>query len=151
MSIQTTRVRILTEAILKKNLQRGILPDSQEFIWQLEQALKDAGKNNAAFRFKPYRQTEIIQSSKYNADNQIIREDLLTLYQNLAGLHALLNKHYQYFDTEKQKLEKQIDVLENRLREHIHNANRAGILPYAYDTFQDTKKVNLDACTDVFV
>ena len=151
MSIQTTRVRILTEAILKKNLQRGILPDSQEFIWQLEQALKDAGKNSAAFRFKPYRQTEVIQSSKYNTDNQIIRQDLLTLYQNLAELHGLLNKHYQYFDTEKQKLEKQIDVLENRLREHIHNANRAGVLPYAYDTFQDTSKVNLGACSDVFV
>lgn len=151
MSIQTTRVRILTEAILKKNLQRGILPDSQEFIWQLEQALKDAGKNSAAFRFRPYRETEVVQSSKYNSDNRVIREDLLTLYQNLAGLHALLNKHYQYFDTEKQKLEKQIDILENRLREHIHNANRAGILPYAYDTFHDTSKVNLDACSDVFV
>lgn len=151
MSIQNTRIRLLTEEILKRNLQQGLLPDSQEFIWQLEQALREAGRNGASFRFRPYRNTEVAQSQKYNQDNQRIQRDLEALYQNLGGLHAALNKHYQYFDTEKNKLEKQMDVLENRLKAHIQNAGRPGILPYAYDTFDDTTKVDLANSQDVFV
>ena len=151
MSIQSTRVKILTEELLKHNLQRGILPDSELFIWQLEQALKEAGNNHASFKFKPYRNTEIASSQKYNQDNIRISRDFQTLYQNLSGLISSVNKEYQYFSTEKEKLEKQLDVLENQLKAYIQNSSRPGILPYAYDVFDDTSKVDFSACKDIFV
>lgn len=151
MSIQNKRVEYLTELLLKKNLQDGILPDSKEFIWQLNQALRDVNYNKASFKFKPYRNTEIASSARYNKDNQLIYRDLLVLYKNMTTVHQILNKQYQNFVVEREKLEKQLDVLENRLRQFIQNNNRPGLLPYTYDTFDDTDKINLEETTRLFV
>ena len=151
MSIQNNRLTYLTDHLLKHNLQRGVLPDSQEFIWQLEQALTKAGRNQNAFHFTPYRRTEVAMSNKLNTDHKIIHEDLSVLYSNLKELNAELNKEHHYFITEKGKLEKQIDILENRLRQHLQNTARLESLPYAYDVFDDTSKVNLTLTENLLV
>ena len=151
MSIQNTRIELLTNKLLKQNLQRGILPDSQEFIWQLEQALSEAGRNDNAFKFKSYRKNEIAMSGKLNKDHEVIHDDLSILYSNLKELNASLNKEHQYFLTEKGKIEKEIDILNNYLRQYIQNTARMESLPYAYDTFDDTNKVNLNDSRDIII
>ena len=95
MSIQNKRVEYLTEMLLQRNLQNGMLPDSKEFIWQLNQAMRDARYDKPSFKFKPYRNTEIVQSSRYNTDNDRVYNDLLVLYRNIVSVHQLLNKQYQ--------------------------------------------------------
>ena len=52
MSIQNKRIALLTEQILKRNLQQGILPNSREFVWQLNQALRKSGGANLLSLFK---------------------------------------------------------------------------------------------------
>lgn len=151
MSIQNKRIALLTDIILKQNLQKGILPDSREFIWQLNQALRDSRYDEPSFVFRAYRNTEIATSAKMNTDNERIYQDLNILYLNIAFVHQLLNKYYQNFSIEKDKLEKEIDVLENRLRQYIQNANRSGLLPYAYDTFDTTEKSDLLETSHVFI
>lgn len=151
MSIQNKRVEFLTEALLQKNLQNGLLPDSREFIWQLNQAMREVNYDQASFKFKAYQNTEIASSGKINQDNEKIYQDLSVLYTNMTAVHQVLNKYYQNFSLEKEKLEKKIDVLENELLNYIQNANRSGLLPYAYDNFDTTEKVDLVQSTKVFV
>lgn len=151
MSIQNKRIELVTDLMLRKNLQNGILPDSQEFIWQFNQAMRDSGYGNPSFAFRPYRNTEVASSGKYNKDNERIYQDLFVLYKNIISVHQLLNKYYQGFETEKEKLEKEIDVLENRLVQSVQNSNRSGLLPYAYETFDTTEQVDLDNTSHIFI
>lgn len=151
MSIQDKRTEMLTDIILKKNLQQGILPDSREFVWQLNQALRDTHYDEPSFSFSPYRNTEVVSSGRLNQDNEKIYDDLRILYTNMTAVHQVLNKHYQNFSLEKEKLEKKIDTLENALKQYIQNANRSGLLPYAYDVFDTTEKVDLEKTNRVFV
>ena len=151
MSIKNKRIEYFTEQILKENLQKGILPDSREFIWQLNQALRAVDGDKKGFHFRPYRNTEVLSSLRINKDNQKIYDDLFILYANIGTIHQLLNKQYTYFSIERDKLEKEIDALENRLRQITQNARRAGLLAYSYDTFDDTRKVNTYDTDNVFV
>lgn len=151
MSIQNKRVDYLTEKILEKNLQNGLLPDSQEFVWQLNQALYHLNSDKSSFLFKPYRNTEILTSKKINEDNEQVYEDLKILYDNNEHIRNVLNREYQYFLIKKKKLEKELDIEENRLVQYIQNSTRSGFLPYAYDTFDTTHKVNLNQTGQVFV
>ena len=151
MSIQNERIEYLTEKILKENLQKGLLPDSKEFVWQLNQGLYDLNNDKSSFSFKPYRNTEILTSKKLNEDNEKIFEDLYSLYKNNDHVNNLLNREYQYFLIKKKKLEKELDIEENRLRQYVQNSARPGILPYAYDTFDTTDKVDLNKTTGIFL
>ena len=151
MSIQTSRQRIVTELLLKKNLQNGILPSSKEFIWQLNKAMMEAGRASSAFKFKPFKKNEIAYADKFNDYHHTILTDLRVLYDNLGELYYSKNQDYQYFLTEKEKLEKQIDILENDLRFYIQNNQRAQTLPYAYDVFDDTSKVDLEKSKNIIV
>ena len=151
MSIQNKRVEYLTNKILKENLQEGLLPDSQEFVWQLNQSLSRLNNDKSSFFFKPYRNTEILTSDKLNQDNRKIYEDMYVLYENNAHINNLLNREYQYFLIKKKKLEKELDIEENRLKQYVQNSNRPGILPYAYDTLDTTEKINLEKTSGVFV
>lgn len=151
MSIQNTRQHIITEKLLKENLQKGILPNSKEFIWQLNQAMRQAGQNSSAFRFKPFKEGSIAYSDVFNNYHDVIQEDLKVLYDNLSDLYFSNNKEYQYFLTEKEKLEREINILENDLRFYVQNNQRAQMLPYAYDTFDNTEKVNIEASRNVLV
>lgn len=151
MSIQNKRLKYFTDKILKENLQKGILPDSKEFIWQLNQAFRNLPEDKPSFQYRPLRNTEIANVGKLNADNQKIFDDLYILYKNMTTVHQLLNKEHQQFIVERDKLEKQIDILENKLITFIQNNNRPGLLPYAYDTFDTTDKVNLENTSGIFV
>ena len=151
MSIQNKRIALLTEQILKRNLQQGILPNSREFVWQLNQALRKSGASEPSFTFQAYRNTAVASSDRLNEDNETIYRDLSILYQNVLFVHQLLNRHHQYFSVEKERLEKEIDILENRIRQYVSNANRTGLLPYVYDTFDSTEKTDLEETSKVFV
>ena len=151
MSIQNERVKEATNRLLKENLQNGILPDSREFIWQLNQAMRDMRFNKPSFQFSPYRNTEIASSNRLNKNNEAIYSDLLALYKNMTNVYQLLNKQYQHFTIERDKLEKDIDVLENELIEFVRNNNRPGLLPYAYDTFDTVEKVDISQTSGIFV
>lgn len=151
MSIQNKRIGYLTDIILQRNLQDGLLPDSKEFVWQLNMALQDLNNDKSSFSFKPYRNTQVLTSNKLNEDNNQIYEDLFVLYDNNKHINNLLNREYQYFLTKKKKIEKELDIEENRLRQYVQNNGRAGFLPYAYDTFDTTDKVNLEETSQVFI
>lgn len=151
MSIQNKRVGYLTDKILKENLANGLLPDSREFVWQLNMALKNLNNDKSSFSFEPYRNTEILKSKKINEDNSRIYGDLRVLYSNNEHINNVLNKEYQYFLVKKKKLEKELDIEENRLKEYVQNNQRAGLLAYAFDTFDTTDKVDLSKTSKVFV
>lgn len=151
MSIQNERVKEATDKLLKKNLQNGILPDSKEFTWQLNQAMREMRYNKPSFQFQPYKNTEIASSGRINNSNTRIYEDLLVLYKNMTNVYQLLNKQYQHFTVERDKLEKEIDQLENELIEFVRNNNRPGLLPYAYETFDTTDAIDLEKTNHVFI
>ena len=151
MGIQNERVKEATEQLLRKNLQNGVLPDSKEFIWQLNQAMRDMRFNKPSFQFQPYKNTEIASSQRLNESNERIYQDLLILYKNLTNVYQLLNKQYQHFTVERDKLERDIDMLENELIHFVRNNSRPGLLPYAYDTFDTTDSINLEKTSGVFI
>ena len=151
MSIRNKRLVELTETILRTELQNGNLPSSKEFIWKLNMALKEQDLNMPSYKFKPYRNTEIASSQKINSANEKIQEDLSILYSNIKDVHQTLNKYYSAFEVEKEKIDKQIEVLENELKEKVISYNKGGYLGYAFDAFDDTSKTSLDASKDVFV
>ena len=151
MSIRNKRLVELTENILRTELQNGNLPSSKEFIWKLNMALKEQDLNMPSYKFKPYRNTEIASSQKINSANEKIQEDLSILYSNIKDVHQTLNKYYSAFEVEKEKIDKQIEVLENELKEKVISYNKGGYLGYAFDAFDDTSKTSLDASKDVFV
>ncbi|MFS1019912.1 hypothetical protein ACFC9N_11435 [Enterococcus casseliflavus] len=151
MSIHNKRLNQITEGILQDSLQRGILPDSKEFIWRLNMAMRDQKLSQPKYKFKPYRTTEIISSGRINKDNNSIHDDLSILYDNIIDVHKLLNKYQSNFEVEKEKLATEISSIENELKQKIMSYNSSGYLAYAYDTFDELSKVDKKVSSDIFV
>ncbi|MDK2600659.1 hypothetical protein QO179_24505 [Bacillus stercoris] len=73
--------------------------------------------------------------------------DLSTLYENTIDLHNLLAKNFSKFEVDKSKLEYELGVLENKLKEMILLYSKNGFLSTVYDVFDDTTKVDVESTT----
>ncbi|EMF0415760.1 hypothetical protein I4L69_001641 [Enterococcus faecium] len=151
MSIHNKRLEQLTHKILKKEIQKGNLPTSKEFIWKLNQALQDQELHMPSYKFKAYRNTEIIQAGRINQDNDAIHEDFTILYDNIIDVHKLLNKYQSNFEVEKEKIQNEISTVQNEIKQKLQTYNKGGYLAYAYDCFDDLSKVDTDTSKDIFV
>ncbi|MEK2536244.1 hypothetical protein [Tetragenococcus halophilus] len=151
MSIQNKRLNMIVDNILKEELQKGNLPSSKEFVWRLNNALYNRKLNMPFYKFKPYKNTEIVESARLNEQNDEIHQDLSILYNNIVDVNNSLAKYENSFEVEKEKIENEIEVQENYLKEMIFKHNDGGYLGYSYETFDDLDKTDLSNSQDVFV
>lgn len=142
---------MIVDNILKEELQKGNLPSSKEFVWRLNNALYNRKLNMPFYKFKPYKNTEIVESARLNEQNDEIHQDLSILYNNIVDVNNSLAKYENSFEVEKEKIENEIEVQENYLKEMIFKHNDGGYLGYSYETFDDLDKTDLSNSQDVFV
>jgi hypothetical protein len=135
--------------ILREELQKGNLPSSKEFSWRLNNYLREYDLSRPEYNFKPVREGSTASSYEYNRAMGFIHNDLNTLYENTIDIHNLLSKNFSKFEVDKDKLEYEVGVLENRLKELILLYSKNGFLSTVYDVFDDMSKVNTSSTAHV--
>ena len=143
MGIRDKRFYRAINRILREELQKGNLPSSKEFSWRLNNYLREHNLSRPEYNFKPVREGSTARSYDYNKAMGDVHSDLSTLYENTIELHNLLAKNFSKFEVDKSKLEYEINILENTLKELILMYSKNGFLGTVYDIFDDMSKVNV--------
>lgn len=141
MGIRDKRFYRAINRILREELQKGNLPSSKEFSWRLNNYLREHNLSRPEYNFKPVREGSTARSYDYNQTMDNVHGDLSTLYESTIDLHNLLAKNFNKFDVDKNKLEYEINILENKLKELILLYSKNGFLSTVYDVFDDMSKV----------
>lgn len=151
MSIPNRRLEMVTERILREELQKGNLPTSREFAWRLSQYLSEQDLRRPEYVFKAvYKGTKAVAGQK-NEDFKRIGNDLTLLYQNMDELMGLIGKKFSSFDLERERLEQEIRRIETRIKEKVLLYAQGGFLAAVYDVFDDLSKVDQSATRNVIV
>jgi hypothetical protein len=127
--------------ILREELQKGNLPSSKEFSWRLNNYLREYDLSRPEYNFKPVREGSTARSYDYNKTMEEVHSDLSTLYESTIDIHNMLSKNFSKFEVDKGKLEYEINILENKLKELILLYSKNGFLSTVYDVFDDMAKV----------
>jgi hypothetical protein len=152
MGIRDKRFFRAVNRIIREELQKGNLPSSKEFSYRLNQYLAEHDLSRPEYNFKPVREGSTARSYDYNKSMNDVYSDLGILYENTIDLHNYLTKNFSKFEVDKSKLEYEVNVLENQLKEDILLYNNNGYLNSVYDVFDDMSKVDAtktDAHVDV--
>lgn len=141
IGIEKKRFAEAVERILKEELQKGNLPSSKEFGLRLTQYLHSQNLGRPEYRFQKIRNGAVAESAFYNAVIEKIQRDLTILYENTIEIHNELNGKFDWFETEKNKVEYESRKLENELREKIALYGKTGFLTSVFDVFDDVSKI----------
>lgn len=144
MGIRDKRFYRAVNRILREELQKGNLPSSKEFSWRLNNYLREHNLSRPEYNFKPVREGSTARSYDYNKTMNDVHSDLSTLYENTIDIHNLLAKNFSKFEVDKSKLEYEINILENTLKELILLYSKNGFLATVYDVFDDMSKVDAE-------
>lgn len=147
MGIRDKRFYRAVNRIIQEELQKGNLPSSKEFAWRLSSYLQENNLSRPEFTFRPAREGATASSFEYNHSMKSVYGDLDTLYESTIDLHNMLAKNFSKFEVDKSKLEYEINVLENQLKEDIHLYAKNGFLSSVYDVFDDAGKVDATKST----
>jgi hypothetical protein len=149
MGIRDKRFNRAVNRIIREELQKGNLPSSKEFGYRFNQYLSEHDLSRPEYNFKPVREGNTARSYEYNNAMNTVYSDLGTLYENTIDMHNYLSKNFSKFEVDKSKLEYEVNVLENQLKEDILLYNKNGFLNTVYDVFDDMSKV--DSKSDIYV
>jgi len=152
MGIRDKRFYRAINRILREELQKGNLPSSKEFSLRLSNYLREHNLSRPEYNFQSVREGSTARALDYNRTMTQVHNDLNTLYENTIDLHNLLSKNFNKFEVDKSKLEYEISILENQLKESILLYSKNGFLNSVYDVFDDMSKVNVtdtDAHVDI--
>jgi hypothetical protein len=152
MGIRDKRFFRAVNRIIREELQKGNLPSSKEFSYRLNQYLAEHDLSKPEYNFKPVREGNTASSYEYNKTMNNVYSDLSALYENTIDLHNFLSKNFSKFEVDKSKLEYEVGVLENHLKESILLYSNNGYLNTVYDVFDDVSKVDAalsDAHVDI--
>lgn len=143
MGIRDKRLNKAINRILREELQRGNLPSSKEFMWRLSSYLNEHNLSRPEYNFRSVRRGMKALSPEYNRTIDTVYADLETLYESAIELHNDIGKNLSRFDVDKSKVEYEINVLENKLREMILMYAKSGFLSSVFDVFDDMDKVDV--------
>lgn len=141
MGIRDKRFYRAINRILQEELQKGNLPSSKEFSWRLNAYLREHDLSRPEYDFRPVREGSTARSYDYNKTMDEVHSDLTTLYESTIDIHNMLSKNFSKFEVDKSKLEYEINILENKLKELILLYSKNGFLSTVYDVFDDMAKV----------
>lgn len=144
MGIRDKRFYRAINRILREELQKGNLPSSKEFSWRLNNYLREYDLSRPEYNFKPVREGSTARSYDYNKSMNEVHSDLSTLYESTIDIHNMLAKNFSKFEVDKSKLEYEINILENKLKELILLYSKNGFLSTVYDVFDDMSKVSVE-------
>lgn len=147
MNIGERRYIAVINKILREELQRGNLPSSKEFIWKINQYLQAHDVNAPALKFGPVRNGTTARADDYNKVLEDLYTDLRDLYISAIDQHNASIKHFNKFEVEKEKLDYQLNVLENQLKELILLYSNDGYLNSVYDMFIDMNHIDTEKTT----
>lgn len=147
MPIKNIKLEYLTEQIVKNQVANGKLPTSFEAISELIIATSKQDLSRPFFKFGNFMNNEVIGSVEYSEYLDNILKDLKVIYKNFLRLEELLERSTFGYEVEKERLELQLQKLEDQLRNKIILSSDSSTLHCIYDTFTDSKNVN-DILTD---
>ena len=141
IGIQKKRFIEAMENILLEELQKGNLPSSKEFASRVTRYLQLNDLAKPEYEFRAIRNGEVASSYSFNEVVTKIQRDMQTLYDNTIAIHKELKGKFDWFETEKSKIEYEARQLENELRDKIALYGKTGFLTSVFDVFDDTTKV----------
>jgi hypothetical protein len=141
IGIAKKRFTSAIEQILMEELQKGNLPSSKEFGVRITRFLQMNDISKPEYKFRAIRNGEVASSYSFNEVIERIQRDLQTLYDNTIAIHQELKGKFDWFETEKNKVEYEARQLENSLRDKIALYGKTGFLASVFDVFDDVSKV----------
>ncbi|UNY39814.1 structural protein [Bacillus phage vB_BauM_KLEB27-3] len=147
MGIRDKRFFTAVNRIIREELQKGNLPSSREFSARLSHYMKSFNISRPEFQYYPIRPGTLARSSDYNRTMIEVNNDLSILYENTIDLHNDLAKNFSQFEVDKERLDYELNLLENKLKEMILLYTNSGFIKTVYDVFDDLEKVNAEETT----
>lgn len=141
IGIKKKRFMAAMEQILLEELQKGNLPSSTEFGTRLTRYLETNDLAKPEYSFRSIRNGEIASSYAFNEVITKIQNDLQLLYENTIAIHDELKGKFDWFETEKDKIEYEARQLEGELKDKIALYGKTGYLTSVFDVFDDISKV----------
>lgn len=141
IGIKKKRFMAAMEQILFEELQKGNLPSSNEFGARITRYLQANDLAKPEYKFRKLRNGELASSYSFNQVVEKIQRDLQLLYDNTFAIHEELKGKFDWFETEKDKIEYQARQLEHELYEKITLYGKTGFLTSVFDVFDDIAKV----------
>lgn len=127
--------------ILQEELQNGNLPTSREFGVRLNRFLREQDLASPEYVFRRARNGEIAESNFYNKTVEKIQRDLQILYENTIATHNVLQGKFNWFETEKNRLEYEVGKLRNELKEKVLLYGKTGYIASLFETFDNHSKI----------
>lgn len=142
MSIKDKKLTYLTEEIVKEQVKKGILPSASETINKIIEYTNQVDLAKPSFKFSNLFTEDVINTEEYATYVNNIRKDLCIIYENFIDMQNTFVSSTRNYEIERQKLELQLQVLEDKLREKILLNSDVSVLNSLYDTFTDISKIN---------
>ena len=141
INIRQKRFSVMVNKILQEELQKGNLPTSTEFGTRLGKLLREQDLGAPEYTFRRVRNGDLAESDFYNEAVSKIQKDLMILYENTIAVQNELKGKFNWFETEKSRLEYEARKLESELKEKILLYGKTGYLASVFDTFDDLNKI----------
>lgn len=147
MGLKQRKLQALTEQIIKEQLKKGNLPTSRNFIFELNKRLEEEDPSRPSFSFRTARKSMAAKASQINEAFDSVYKDLSFLYTSIIELEENVGLNFEKFRREKEKIEKEINILEKELVEKIMLYQNTGFLAYSFDTFDNMEKIDTEKTT----
>lgn len=144
MSIKKRQILTTLNRIIKEELQLGELPSFEKIDKRINDFFKNKTLGLPTMEFRPAKHREISSSEDWNKTIDEIHTDLTVLYEENIDQAERILADFDFFETEKKRLEHKIKSLHDKISELLLlNANIDGYLYSTYDNFSDQSKINM--------
>lgn len=146
MYIRDKRIKKEIEKIIKNNLVKGHLPTSTEVLGELSEYIATNNLNLPLYKFsKIYKDFSL---DKINEANNLVVDDLETIFDCITELYKNIEKQIDKFETEKRKFEYLANKYESELVNLAQKRNISSNSTSYIENFSDMENIdqNLSTC-----
>ena len=149
MSIPKRQVETIANKILEEAYREGVILTVDQLMARVAEIIVDGsmvGKPITKFRPAPYRGRSVPQD--WNDTVEELDTDITVLYEeNSEQVERIIND-FDYFETEKRRLERNLGELEDKIEELLLlNENADGYLYSVYDNFRNLNQIDTSQTT----
>ncbi len=153
MAIKDTYKDILTEEILKAQLESNEIADADDIDDEVESLSETYDLSIPQFLAKDFHieEKETASASKFNGTFTSIRQDMRVLYKETVGLTSRAINSYERWKLEAESLEKRLTDLEDHIDDLLLlSQDTEGYHSFIIDNFTDSTLLDLNLTTASF-
>lgn len=146
--------QIITENIIKKFLEQGLVPTLEQIEEEFDKVIAEQDLSGSNFTTKEFSVTrkETASATKFNNTSKELEQDLNVLYRSLYLNSERSVELFNRWQNKSSGLENRLKALETRVGRLLTlSADTSGYFDIVGDKFTDTKLIDLDKSSNVFI